>query len=113
MYINDDDYLSYKYVVQNSDNYLVLTNQRRVIADYQNPEEINILVQYLEPSDLYYVSTQTIYQDRTFPQINTTSSDWSRSDISNVLICSFLIIILTVFVYNILSKIFVRGGFCR
>lgn len=113
MLYTNDDYLNYKYVVTYSDNYLVLTNTHRVYADYTSPDDINCLVQYLEPSDLRFETVQTFYQNRTFPEVELSSSDWQRSDISKVMIVSFLIVILTIFIYNILSKIFVRGGFCR
>lgn len=113
LYINDDNNLNYKYVVSYSDNYVVLSNQRYVYADYTEPEDLILLVQYFSPSDLSFKTTQTFYNDRTFTQIDVTNSDWQRKDISNIMIVSFFIIILTIFVYNILSKIFVRGGFCR
>lgn len=113
MYINNSDYLSYKYVVSNSDNYLVLTNTRRVYGTYDSPEDINCLVQYINPSDLYYTTTQTFYNSRTFPQIEVNNSDWSRNDISNILFCSVVIVVLTLFIYGIVSRIFVRGGLNR
>lgn len=113
MFIHDDDYLDYKYVVSNSDNYIVLTNVRRVYADYTSPEDIACLVQYLEPSDLYFTTTQTFYQNRTFPSIEVDNDMWSRADISNILFCSALIVCLTLFIYGIVSRIFVRGGLNR
>lgn len=112
LYVNDD-YLSYHYIVSYSDNYVVLSNSRRVYGSYDNPEEINVLVQYFSPSDLYFTTTQTFYNDRTFNNIDVTSSDWQRNDLMNVFVIATFMVLLTLFVYNILSKIFVRGGFLR
>ena len=71
MFVNSD-YLDYKYLVSVSDNYVVLTDQHTVNGSWQDPEQIDIIYQFFEPSTLTIESTRSFSSQNTFDQISVT-----------------------------------------
>lgn len=113
MFYLENQYSSYKYVVEYSDNFLVLSNQRRVQGTYEDPESINVLVKYFQPSDFSFMTSKIFYNYQTFDTISTSDDDMDRADIPQVIQTAFIIVLLTIFIYHIVSRIFVRGGILR
>lgn len=105
-----NDYKNYKYVVETSDNYLVLTNQSSINASWESPRTINVVYQYLEPSFLTIESTRTYSSSRSFDQVETSQSFYSRADFPEILVCQFLIIFFCLFVINGITRFVKKGG---
>lgn len=108
----DENYNNYKYLVRASDNYIILTNQRNAgYTDNYNAEEIDVIYQYISPSTMVIESTETIRGYTEFTEVeNRTSEFWERGDISNISTVVAIITILTCFVINGVTKIFIKGG---
>lgn len=110
MFVNED-YLNFKYVVSVSDNYIVLTNQRSVSADWQNPQSIDVIYQYLKPSFLVIEGERTFNNSQTFEQISVTDNDFYRADYCDILTSAMLFISVVVFtVINSISRLVHKGG---
>ena len=109
MFVNEE-YKNYKYLVDVSDNYVVLTDQRVVNGSWQEPESIDIIYQYFEPSTLVIESSQTFSNTRTFTQVDTSQNFYDRSDCHEILLSAFLIVLLTCFVINQVTEFIVKGG---
>lgn len=108
----DENYDNYKYLVEVSNNYIVLTNQRT--AGYENSydyEEIDIIYQFFEPSTMIIEDTKNVRGYTEYTEIeNRTSEFWERPDISNISIVVALIVVLTLFIINSITKFVIRGG---
>lgn len=109
MFVNEG-YENYKYFVNASDNFVVLTNKSYVNADYNNPQEINVIYQYFNPSYITIEGKQTIRTSTSYIQVETSNSFWDRPDCSNIMTCIFFIVILSLFIINGLTKFIVKGG---
>ena len=108
----DENYDNYKYLVEASDNYLVLTNQRTAgYTDSYEYEEIDIIYQYLNPSTMVIEDTRNVRGYTEYKQVNDITSEfWERPDISNISIVVALIVILVCFIINGVTKFCLRGG---
>ena len=110
MFVNDD-YLSYKYVVSVSDNYIVLTNRSSVSADWQSPQTVDIIYQYLKPSFLTIEGERTFNTSQTFERVDVTSNDFYRADYCDILTSAMLFILVIVFtVINAITRLVKKGG---
>lgn len=109
MFVNDD-YSNYKYLVSASDNYVVLTNRHTVNADWQNPQTINIIYQYLNPSFLTIEGTRTVSSSVVYEQIDVSNSFFARSDCLDIIKVQFLIIFFVIFIFNGLTRFVKKGG---
>lgn len=105
-----EEYASYDNLVEVSDNYIVLTNRASVTADWQNPNEINVIYQYLEPSELVIEDTMTFTTSRSFESIETSQNFYDRADCHEILLSGFLISFLCCFIINGITKFMVKGG---
>lgn len=109
MFINEN-YKNYKYVVGNSDNYLVLSKQPSVTADWNNPKTIDVVYQYLSPSFVSFEATRTFTANTYFSEIETSQSFFARADCNQIILSQFLIIFFVVFVLNGLTRFVKKGG---
>lgn len=109
MYV-DEDYLSYRYVVSYSDNFVVLSNSSSVTASWDNPKTINTVIQYLKPSSFFIPSEQTFTNSRTFSRIDVDCDLESRADYPEIMIATFCIGFFIVFLLNGLTKLVKKGG---
>lgn len=109
LFVNEG-YERYKYVVDESDNYVVLTNQRTVTADWQNPEEIEVIYQYIKPSILTIEDTRTYTSNTVFEEIETTDDLWYRGDCPEIQMCMIIMCMFLIWIFNALTKIGKKGG---
>lgn len=110
MFVNED-YINYKYVVSVSDNYVVLSKTRTVNADWNNPQTIDIIYQYLKPSTLTIEGERTFNSFQTFEQVDVTDNDFERADYIDIFnACMLFIGIIVYFVINSVTKLVHRGG---
>lgn len=109
MYV-DEDYLSYRYVVSYSDNFVVLSNSSSVNASWDSPRTIDTVIQYIKPSSLSIPSEQTFTSSRTFSRIDVNSDLESRADYPEIMTATFCIGFFVVFLINGLTKLVKKGG---
>lgn len=109
MFVNEG-YERYTYLVEASDNYVVLARQSSVSADWQNPETINVIHQYIKPSTLTLEGTRTFTSSQSFTDIDCSDDYWERGDVSEILCCSFMMLFFLLFLLNGLTRIARKGG---
>lgn len=109
MFVNSQ-YLNYKYLVSCNDNYIVLTNQKRVYGDFENIDDIDIIYQFLKPSFLTLEGTMSFSESKSFSEIDIDNNFFSRSDCNEILLSSFIIILISIFILNGLSRFIKKGG---
>lgn len=109
MFVNEE-YKNYKYVVGNSDNYLVLSKQSSVNADWNNPKTIDVVYQYLKPSFLTFEGTRTFNAITNFSEIETSQSFFARADCNEIILSQFLVIFFVIFIFNGLTRFVRKGG---
>lgn len=109
MFLNSD-YSNYKYLVECSDNYIVLTNQISVQGEWQNPDTIDIIYQYLEPSFLVIEDTKTYTSSEYFTEVETSDSFYARADCLNLIQIQFIIMFFILFLFNALTRFVRKGG---
>lgn len=107
MYVEDKNY---KYVVTTSDNYVVLTDQRRVSGSWQEPETINTLTQYLKPSTIAIEGTQTFTNEREFTEMKVTNDYWERADSIEITTCGTILFIVLLIFMNGVTRVVKKGG---
>ena len=106
----DKEYSDYQYLVSASDNYFILTNQRTASGTWQEPETIDIIYQYINPSIYVIESTQSITNTRTFQKVDTTSDVENRSDFNNILTSYFIVLFFILFLLNGFTRFAKKGG---
>lgn len=109
MFVNSD-YLDYKYIVEISDNYIILTNQRRTTGTWQEPEEIDVIYQYIKPSILTIEDTITTTSSRTLTEIEVTDEYWNRADACEIGNTTIIIFFTILFFINMITRLFKKGG---
>lgn len=106
----NEDYDNYKYLVEASDNYVVLSNSSSVHGDWQNPDEINVIYQYIKPSTVVIEGTQTYTTEKYFDRVEISSNFWDRGDSPTIFGYAVLVTFLALYIINILTRIVKRGG---
>ena len=109
MYV-DSNHLDYHYLVEFSDNYVVLTNRRTVNGSFDNPIDYPILVQYLNPSISCFESTRTTRSSVTFSSVDVSDNFYDRADCPTILTSTLGIIFFLVFILNGITRIVKKGG---
>lgn len=112
MFINED-FDNFEYVVDYSDNYVVLSNRSRVNGSFDNPQTIPVIVQYLYPSTLVIEDTRTFRTSTEFNSIDSSSGFFNRPDCPFILLASFFIVLLTCVVINQVTEFICKGGICH
>lgn len=106
----NEEYANYNNLVEVGNNYIVLTNRSSVNGDWQNPDEINVIYQYLEPSTLVIEDTMSFTTSKYFTEIETSQDFYDRADCHEILGSAFLFILLSIFIINGITKFVVKGG---
>ena len=109
IFINED-YYNYKYLVEASDNYFVLTNSASTNGSWESPDEIDVVYQYIKPSTLTVEGSQTFTTTKSFDKVDLSSDFWERADSPAIFSVSILVIFCTLFILNIFTRIVKRGG---
>ena len=109
MFVNEE-YKDYKYVVGNSDNYLVLAKQSSVNADWNNPKTIDVVYQYLDPSFVSFEATRTFTTNTYFSEIETSQSFFARADSLDLIKVEVILIFMILFFLNGLTRFVRKGG---
>lgn len=106
----NEDYTNYKYLVEVSDNYIVLTNSSNVNGEWQNPDTINVIYQFIKPSTLTIEGTRTYTSTQSFNRVEVSDDYWTRGDVPEILSISLMVTFLFVFILNGLTRILKKGG---
>lgn len=106
----NEDYDNYKYLVEASDNYVVLSNSSYVEGDWQNPDTIDVIYQYIKPSTMVIETTQTYTTTKSFDRVEISSDFWDRGDSPTIFGYAVLVTFLTLYIINILTRVVKRGG---
>lgn len=109
MFLNED-YTNYKYLVEVNDNYVVLSNSSYANGDWQNPDTIDVIYQYLEPSFLVIEDTKTYNTSVSFNEIETSQSFYARADCLELIRTQFYILFFILFLFNALTRFVRKGG---
>lgn len=109
MYLNEN-YKNYKYVVGISDNYLILSKRSSVIASWDNPQTIDVIYQYLNPSFLTVEATRQFTTTTYFSEVDTSQNFFARADSLDLIKVQMIIIFFVIFVLNGLTRFVKKGG---
>lgn len=109
LFVNEG-YEDYTYIVESSDNYVVLTNQRSVDGSWDNRESIDVIYQYLTPSFLTIEDTREYSSSVSFNQIETTNDLYYRADCPSILVAGLALTILVCKVINMVTEFVEKGG---
>ena len=109
MYV-PENYSRYRYIVNYSDNYVVLSNRSGVSADWNNPTTIPVIIQYVNPSCYTIVANQTFNTSRDFTEVEVSSDFYSRSDCPQLITCIMSLIFFILFLFNGVTRIVKKGG---
>lgn len=109
IYVNKD-FDDYCYLVEASDNYVILTNQHSVSGSYQSPKTIKTLTQYLKPSFYFIESTKDYSKEVEFEVVDISTRDYSRADFCEIFIVQFFLIAFFIFLFNGLTRFIRKGG---
>lgn len=91
-----------------SDNYITLYNQP---SGYN--ETLNYYRVYTTNNGFFYSQGYTDfgrYQTTIFTDINVSNNWLYRSDIDKIFLVCFIIILMFIFVFNIVTSVFKKGG---
>ena len=106
----NEDYSDFKYLVSASDNYFILTNQPSANGTWQEPETIDVIYQYINPSIYTIESTQSISNIRSFQKVAITSNIENRADFNDILNSYFIILFFFLFLLNGFTRFAKKGG---
>lgn len=109
MYV-PSDYDDYCYLVDISDNYIVLSNRHVVNGSWDNPVTIPVIYQYFNPSIVTLPLSYTVSSSRTFQEVEISDSFYSRSDCPQLICTCLMLIFFILFLLNGLTRLFKRGG---
>ena len=109
MFVNSD-YLDYDYLVEYSDNYVVLSKNSSVSAIFESPRTIPVLVQYFTPSIVCLESTRTYRSYTEFSPIEVTDNFYERADCPVIMLAIFCCLFFVLFLINGLTRFVKRGG---
>lgn len=109
MFVNEG-YQNFKYLVGVSDNYIILTDVSYVDGDWQNPDTIDIIYQYLEPSFLTIESTRTYSNSASFNLVDVSDSFFARKDCLSIIQVQVILIFMILFFINGLTRFVRKGG---
>lgn len=109
MYV-DSNHLNYKYVYNLSDNYIVLCNRSNINGSFDNPQTVNLHVQYLYPSTLSYDYSEVVRSSRALTEIDVSDNFYARADCPQLILAIFVCIFYVLFIINGLTRFVKRGG---
>lgn len=103
-----EKYKNYKYIVSASDNYIILTDVSSA-GGAERYEEIDVIYQYINPP-LTVETTRQVWSDISYSKIETSSEFFERPDASNILLCVFFLVFLTITVINLVTEFVEKNG---
>ena len=109
IYVNEG-YENYKYLIDVSDNYVVLTNRRTVTANYDNPKTIPVIIQYFYPSTNLIEETRTYSRSYEFDEVQISQNFFDRADSLFIINTQIYIFFLLLFFLNAFTKLVRKGG---
>lgn len=111
MIYTDDS--SYKYLVTYGDNYVVLSKRSSVTADYMQPYNLPVKIQYFYPSYYSLETTRTFTTSTQFNQIQVTDDVWHSPDCFQGFVLTFILIYFCCFIFNGFTRFVRKGGIMR
>lgn len=109
MFVNEG-YENYKYLIEISDNYIVLSNEAYANGTWDNPDRIDVIYQYVKPSTLTVESELVYTTEKDFIRIEQSNNYWDRGDACEITIATFSVIWFILFVINALTRFVKKGG---
>lgn len=109
MYI-DNDYLSYSYLVEAHDNYVILSNVSSIQGESGDFDSVHAVYNYFSPP-VTIPFTYYSYDTFNFPSIEVDNNFSSRADFPFIFLCSFTLIFVLIFIINQLSKLVKKGRY--
>lgn len=109
MYV-DTNYLNYKYVYSYGDNYVALVSRSSVNGSFDNPQNVNVHVQYFSPSTYSFDYIETFRNARSFTEIDVSDDFYSRADCPQLMNTIMFLIFFLFWLLNPLYKFVSRGG---
>lgn len=112
MFYVDDNYSNFIYLIEASDNYLILSDCSHISGASGDSDSVSAIIQYFTPS---FVTIPIIYtSEDSFKFINVSdfisTSVYDRADFPLIFTCGFIILFIFAFVLNQLSKLVYKGG---
>lgn len=109
MFVNEG-YENYKYLVDVSDNYIILSKDSYVDGTWDNPDTTKVIYQYTKPSTLTIESELTYTTSKDFTKIEQNNNYWDRGDACEITLATFSMIWFILFVINALTRFVKKGG---
>lgn len=105
-----ENYNNYVYLVEVSDNYVCLSNSSSVNGDWQNPDTIDVIYQYINAPLTVIESERSFNNTQNFTRIET-SQDFFESPVYPYYASSILIVVMfIIYIINAITKIAKKGG---
>lgn len=109
MYVNEG-YENYKYLVEASDNYIILSNVSYADGSWDAPDTVDVIYQYIKPSILTIESKIRYTTTKEFVKIEQTDNYWNRGDACEITIAGFIMLFFIMFIINGLTRLVRKGG---
>lgn len=106
----NDGYENYKYLVEASDNYVILSNDNYASGSWDNPDKIDVIYQYLKPSILTVETEMSFTREQTFERVEITTEYWQRADCPELTCASLAMLLFILFIINALTRFVKKGG---
>ena len=105
-----EGYENYKYLVDYSDNYIVLTDVHSANGSFDNPVEYDTIIQYFKPSTYTIESSSISRSSRQFEEVAVDSDFYSRADSPTLILDIYISIFFVIFLINGLTRFVRKGG---
>ena len=106
----ENEYKNFKYLVSAENNYVILTNQSYVNADWQNQKKIDVIYKYINPSILTIEGQKTYTNTQYFERIETTDNFFERADCLSIINTQLYLILFFCILFNGLTRFVKKGG---
>lgn len=107
------DDTSYKYLVSYGDNYVVLSKRSSINADYLNPYNLDVKIQYFNPSYYSIETVRTFNNSTQFNKIDVTDNLLHSPDCFQGFVLTFILVYFCCFIFNGFSRFVRKGGIMR
>lgn len=105
-----DGYNNYKYLVDVSDNYVCLTNQRTVDGTWENPREIDVIYQYINSPYTVIETTRDYNYSTTFEQIDISHNIFDSPAYPQYTTNVLIVVLFILYIINPITKLVKKGG---
>lgn len=110
MIYTQSQYKNYKYLVEVSDNYVVLTDSHYANGDWQNPDTIDIIYQFINEPLTVIEAERDITTTRTFQQVDISHNFFDSPKYPQYSTNIIIVVMFILYIINPITKMVKKGG---